>query len=100
MIKHIVFWTLKDNAAGRSKIENAGELKKILESLKDKIDVIGKIEVGINLNNSEAAFDVALYSEFDSLIALETYQKHPEHLKVVSFVNEIRDKRAVVDYEI
>ena len=100
MIKHIVFWTLKDNAAGKSKIENAAELKRVLEGLGDKINVIDKIEVGINVNDSEAAFDVALYSVFDSLDALETYQKHPEHQKVVSFVNEIREKRAVVDYEI
>lgn len=100
MIKHIVFWRLKDNARGRSKTDNSRELKTVLEGLKDKIGAINKIEVGININNSDAAYDVALYSEFDSREDLETYQKHPEHVKVVGLVNEIREARAVVDYEI
>ena len=100
MIKHIVFWRLKDSALGKSKLDNSRELKAVLEGLKDKIDTIKEIEVGINVNNSEAAYDVALYSEFDSPRDLETYQKHPEHVKVAGFVNEIREERAVVDYEI
>ena len=100
MIKHIVFWRLKDSALGKSKIDNSLELKSVLEDLQNKIGTIKKIEVGININNSKAAYDVALYSEFDSREDLETYQKHPEHVKVFGFVNEIREDRAVVDYEI
>lgn len=100
MIKHIVMWKLKDSARGVSKEENAKELKSVLEDLKDKIDVIKEIEVGMDFNGSAAAYDVALYSVFDSRDDLQTYQKHPEHVKVVDFVNEIRDERVVVDYEI
>ena len=100
MIKHIVMWKLKDTARGVSKDKNALELKSILEDLKHKISVIKQIEVGIDFNKSAAAFDVVLYLEFDSKEDLQTYQKHPEHVKVVDFVNEIRDERAVVDYEI
>ncbi len=100
MIKHIVMWKLKDSARGVSKEENAMELKSVLEDLKSKIDVIKEIEVGIDFNKSAAAYDVALYSVFDSRDDLQTYQKHPEHVKVVDFVNEIRDERVVVDYEI
>ncbi len=100
MIKHIVMWRLKDFAHGRSKEENAKELKNSLESLKEKIREIKYIEVGIDVNRSDAAFDVVLYSEFDSLEDLEAYQKHPEHVKVAGFVSEIRSERAVVDYEV
>ncbi len=100
MIKHIVMWKLKDTARGVSKEENAKELKSVLEALKGKIDVIKEIEVGIDFNRSQAAYDVALYSVFDSKEDLQTYQKHPDHVKVVDFVNEIRDERVVVDYEI
>ena len=100
MIKHIVMWKLKDTARGVSKDKNALELKSILEDLKHKISVIKQIEVGIDFNKSAAAFDVVLYLEFDSKEDLQAYQKHPEHVKVVDFVNEIRDERAVVDYEI
>lgn len=100
MIKHIVMWKLKDSARGVSKDQNALELKSVLEDLKNKISVIKQIEVGINFNKSSAAYDVVLYSEFDSQQDLQAYQKHPDHVKVVDFVNEIRDDRAVVDYEI
>jgi stress responsive alpha/beta barrel protein len=100
MIKHIVMWRLKDFANGAGKEENAKKLKSYLETLKGKINEIKHIEAGININRSDAAFDVVLYSEFDTLSDLEIYQKHPEHLKIVSFVNEVRLERRVVDYEV
>lgn len=100
MIKHIVMWRLKDSAGGASKEENAKELKKRLQSLKDKIREIKHIEVGINISGSDAASDVVLYSEFDSMEDLDAYQKHPEHQKIVSFAGEIRSERRVVDYEV
>lgn len=99
MIKHIVMWRLKDSAAGASREENAKKLKESLEDLKDKIEDIKAIEVGINFNSSPAAFDVVLYSEFEDREGLDAYQNHPEHLKIVDFVGEIRTDRAVVDYE-
>ncbi len=99
MIKHIVMWRLKDSAAGASREENAKKLKQSLEDLKDKIGDIKALEVGINFNASPAAFDVVLYSEFADREGLDSYQNHPEHLKIVDFVGEIRTDRAVVDYE-
>lgn len=100
MIKHIVMWKLKDFAAGADKEENAKKLKQSLESLVGVIGEIKALEVGFNFNPSPAAFDVVLYSEFESREGLEAYQKHPEHLKIVDFVGEIRSERAVVDYEV
>ena len=99
MIKHIVMWRLKDFARESSKKDNAIKLKNELESLRDKIREIKYIEVGINISSSDAAFDVVLYSEFDNLEALNAYQIHPEHKKIVGFVNEVRSERCVVDYE-
>ncbi len=99
MIKHIVMWRLKDEAAGATKEENALKLKDSLESLTDKIPSLIAAEVGINFNPSPAAFDVVLYSEFEDQEGLNAYQNHPEHVKIVDFVGEIRTDRAVVDYE-
>lgn len=99
MIKHIVMWKLKEEALGKSKNENALELKQTLEALKGVIEELKEVEVGINFNPSDAAFDVVLYSAFENKEGLEAYQKHPEHQKIVSFVGEIRTDRAVVDYE-
>jgi hypothetical protein len=99
MIKHIVMWRLKEIADDATKQENAQKLKERLESLRDKIREIKDIEVGINVNPSEAAFDVVLYSEFEDREALRIYQNHPEHKKIVDFVGRIRTDRCVVDYE-
>ncbi len=99
MIKHIVLWKLKAFAEGSSKEQNAEKMKKDLEALKNKISVIRHIEVGFNMIPSEAAYDVALYSEFVNEKDLATYQKHPYHLKVADFVNKVRENRVVVDYK-
>jgi Stress responsive A/B Barrel Domain. len=93
-------WRLKDFANGAGKEENAKKLKSLLEALKDKISQIKNIEVGINTSGSDAASDVVLYSEFESMEDLNAYQEHPEHKKIVGFVNEVRSERRVVDYEI
>jgi len=100
MIKHIVMWRLKDEAAGATKAENAVKLKEFLEALKSEIEELKAVEVGINFNPSPAAFDVVLYSEFEDREGLDAYQKHPEHVKIVGFVGEIRSDRAVVDFEV
>jgi quinol monooxygenase YgiN len=93
-----VFWRLKDASSGNSREENACKLKTMLENLQGKIPEIKRLEVGIDFNRSEAASDVALYSEFTNKEALEKYQQHPEHMKVVAFVKEISSERRVVDY--
>ena len=96
MIKHIVFWNLKEE----NKEANALELKKRLEALVPLIPEIVKLEVGINVNPSDMAYDICLYSEFESMDTLNTYQNHPEHVKVGEFIGDIRTSRVVCDYEI
>ncbi|WP_018248645.1 Dabb family protein [Orenia marismortui] len=101
MIKHIVMWKLKESTImGAEQAENAQKAKKILEGLKGEIEEIKFIEVGVNLNSSEAAYDLVLYSEFASEEDLEKYQKDPAHLKVAEFIREITKDRAVVDYKL
>lgn len=100
MIKHIVMWKLKDLVNEDSKEENAIKIKAMLESLKDKIDVIKEIEVGINFESSDSAYDIVLNSTFESIEDLDAYQVHEEHIKVATFVRSVVDTRAVVDYKI
>ncbi|MDQ0149727.1 Dabb family protein [Eubacterium multiforme] len=95
MIKHIVMWNLKEE----NKLENAKKLKASLEGLKEEINEIKEIEVGININNSDASMDVILYSVFNTLEDLDIYQNHPKHLKVKEFVKNISTDRKVVDFE-
>ncbi len=99
MIKHIVLWKLKPNAEGRSREQNAAAMKRELEALKTKIPQIRHLEVGINMIPSEAAYDIALYSSFESEQDLNVYQKHPDHVKIADFVGKVRESRVVVDYK-
>lgn len=99
MVKHIVMWKLKETAEGNGKEQNAGIIKEKLEGLRGRIPGLISIEVGIDVNRSEMAFDVVLYSEFESLEALQGYQKNPEHLKAAGFVRAVKENRVVVDYE-
>lgn len=100
MIKHIVFWKLKDQANGNDKATNALLIKEKLEALSSQIDGLLKIEVGVNFEDSDMSADVALYTEFATVDDLNFYQQHPKHKAVQAFVGEVRSARQVVDYEI
>ena len=95
MTKHIVMWKIKNE----NKLENALKIKSGLEDLKGKIEGLIDIEVGINTNPSDMAFDVVLYSTFISQSALDGYQSNPLHLEVAGFVRSVAVERHVVDYE-
>lgn len=101
MIKHIVFFGLVESANGKSKAENAKVIKEELENLANLIPEIIKIEVGINHPDATTSnYDIALYSEFESLDALKIYQEHPEHKRVAAYIGSVRTSRAAVDYEV
>src|SRR5512133_1262818 len=100
MVKHIVLWRLKEKAHGNSRETNARLIKEKLEALNGRIPGVLKIEIGIDFSRGENSGDVVLYSEFTSRQALDDYQKHPEHKKIIPFVTEARSERRVVDYEV
>ena len=101
MIKHIVFFGLADSAEGKTKAELAKYIKLELENLIHHIPEIKKIEVGINsLHAPKTNYDLALYTEFESMEALNIYIEHPEHKRVADFVGKVRTTRAAVDYEV
>ena len=64
MIRHLVFWKLKETANNASKQENAEKLIEMFQSLKDKIPELIEIESGLNFNDSPAAWDFALNTVF------------------------------------
>lgn len=100
MIKHIVFWTLKESAHGQTKHQNAIQIKDMLENLNGKIDGLLKLEVGIDFSNTDTSYDLALYSEFVSRKALDEYQACALHQAAVPFIGEAKQERIVVDFEI
>ncbi len=99
MVKHIVLLRLKERAQGSSKSDNVAMLKRELESLPSRIEEIVSFEVGENFNPSPDAYDLSVIAVFRSRKDLETYLRHPEHMKVVAVMNQVRDTRVLVDYE-
>lgn len=99
MVKHIVFWKLKDEANGMNKEANAAAIKQKLEDLNGKIEGCLKLEVGFDFLHSAESADVVLYSEFESKEALDFYANHPLHKAVMPFIAEARSERRVIDIE-
>jgi Stress responsive A/B Barrel Domain len=100
MIKHIVFWRLKDSAHGNDKATNARLIKEKLEALQGRIPGLLSIEVGFDFIHADTSSDIALYSEMTDRAALDAYQVHPLHKEVGAFVKEAVSERRAVDYEV
>jgi hypothetical protein len=99
MVKHIVFFKLKDSAHGNPKAVNARLIKEKLEALRGIVPGLVKLEVGVDFSATDASADLALYSEFTSRQALADYMAHPAHQAVLPFIGEARTGRQVVDYD-
>ena len=93
MILHLVFFNFKEE----NKEANMNKLKRDLEAL--EMDEIMKLEVGINYNDSERAWDLSLITEFKDHKDLEAYQEFPPHVEIKKFAKEVCTATAVVDYE-
>ena len=98
MLKHIVMWKFKPEAEGRTRKENAFWMKEHLEDLVGKTPEIQSLEVGVNVNESEAAYDAVLVSTFEDTAALTSYKNNPLHQAVSAYCKKVRESRVVVDY--
>ncbi|MCO5234418.1 MAG: Dabb family protein [Chitinophagales bacterium] len=97
MIRHIVFWKLKEE----NKIENAEKIKELLEGLKDKIPGLLCVRVGINHPDTPLDnWDIVLTCDLESVDALNAYQVHPLHKAAGEFISKVRTNRACVDFEV
>lgn len=93
MITHIVMFKLKDRSA-----ESIERTAQVLRDMEGKIDVLKHLEVGIDVLHSERSYDIALVTKFESMEALEVYQVHPVHKKVIEHMSQVRDASVSVDY--
>lgn len=98
MFKHIVLFRLKENARGLGLEENIADLKQMLEALPDKIEELRVLEVGVDLLQTAHSSHLSLLTAFDDEAAFTRYVQHPEHQKVVAFLQGILEERRVVDY--
>lgn len=100
MIKHIVFWKLKEFAEGGNRVTNAAKMKTMLDACANLVPGILKFEAVVAQPGLEATYDVVLYSEFEDRAALEAYQAHPDHVALKPFFGAVREARQCMDYQI
>ncbi len=98
MVKHIVFWKVKEMPA-QEREQALRKIKEGFEAMQGVIPGLLRIEVGIDFLHSTESSDFVLYSELESREALEGYQAHPVHQAMVPMVRDIRVERRVVDYD-
>ena len=99
MIKHVILWQLKDGFSNDEKLEILKNAKNNLEGLLGKIDGLTEIKLQTEKLPSSNA-DMMLYSEFVSVDALQSYQKHPDHVFVAdNFIRPFTKARLCLDYE-
>ena len=93
MIRHIVFFTARDQAD--------------LERIHDGLSILGDnphaahFEIGRNLNAdtmTSAPVDLVVYAEFDNEDALAAYKAHPLYQKAIDLVRPLRDTRIAADF--
>ena len=94
MIKHVVMWRFK-----QPKEENLHKTVELLQSLPEKIDAIKTLETGVNVNTTDAAYELVLITTHDNMDKLKEYANHPEHLQAAEFIKSAASERVVVDYE-
>lgn len=94
MLTHVVFFKFNPGTSELD-IRHAEEALKKLPSL---IEEIKEFRVGRDIIRSERSYDLALVSAFEDLPAMQRYQVHPEHQKVVAFVKTLTSSIVAVDF--
>ena len=95
MIRHTCMFTLKED----NKECNIAEFFERAEKLKE-LDIIKSFRIVRNAEKTPLSnYDVALIFDFDTIEALDEYQKSPQHLEFGEFVYSVRVDRACIDYE-
>ena len=93
MVKHIVLFQVKEG-------ENVAEVAKIAEAalmpLVDKIEGLNYVEV----KQTYAGMDIALYCELESKEAMAFYADHPLHTEAKSKFFHLLSSRVAADYEV
>jgi len=94
MVKHIVFFKLKDNST-----QSKEEVKQKLLTLKEKIEYIEDLEIGLNFAKEDRAYDLALIVVLKNRDDLKKYAIDEYHQEVISFIKLKAIDTKVVDFE-
>lgn len=95
MITHVVLFKFKAETT-EAEIQ---QLAEGLGGLPQLIEEIREFRFGADVIRSERSYDLALVSSFEDLDALQRYQVHSAHQKVVAHIKAIASNVVTVDFE-
>lgn len=94
MLTHIVCWKYKAETTDKQKSEHVKKLR----ALQGMIPDIISFNVGADILHLDRSFDTGLVAVYPDTDALERYNVHEEHIKVVLLGNEIAERVVSVDF--
>ena len=100
MLRHIVIWTLKEQAEGADRATNIEKARQLLLACAQLEPGTLHFEVGTAQAGLDCTGDLVLDSTFRDRAALLAYQNHPQHLALKPFMKVVVAARQCMDYEI
>ncbi|MFI3250258.1 MAG: Dabb family protein [Eubacteriales bacterium] len=95
MIKHMIMTKLKDNSEA-----NCQRAYQLLTAMKEEIDVVIDVEVGVDFLHSERSFDIGFVVTVATIEDLGLYQNASYHVNhVLAFMQEHAAHAIAVDYQ-
>jgi hypothetical protein len=94
MLNHVVSMKFKSGVTEA----DIDDLEKSLDELPNSIVEIQMYELGRDVLHTERSYDFALVALFANEEALQRYQKHPEHLKVLEKIRRLCESVVAVDF--
>ena len=97
MVKHMIIWKLKEDV---NKETVSADIKASLEGLVGKIEGLTEMHI-LTEKVPSSSGDIMMDSTFESVEALQNYQKHPLHVEIAN--GKVRpnvDTRLSFDYEV
>ncbi len=98
MIKHIVLFRFTETMSADEKREKATSLQSIFQPLRD-LPSVKEYRVGLNISESDFAWDVVIDSVFDSAESLKAYSISKEHQSAIQSASQFAKEKSVIDYE-
>lgn len=99
MLTHIVWWTFKPEAGGKSGAENANAVRTALQSLRGNIPELKELSVSLTLlDTTTENAELVLVTRHDNAEGLAAYAAHPEHQKVAGMIKEVVASRRAIDF--
>lgn len=99
MIKHVVMWSFQETLDKKECEEAKVTIQEGLERLVGIVPGLVSLSV-VTEALPGSTHDIGLFCELESKEALDGYQVHPEHQKMVSFIKKVTCNRICLDYQV